>query len=74
MACASATEARGGEAAIGPSLEIGNQRPPRAVAARAVDVQLKAVAADVAYRLDRKLAEHGADRTAAACTESLCQQ
>lgn len=32
--------------------------PPRREAARAIDVQLQAVAGDVAYRLERKLAEH----------------
>ena len=45
-----------------------------AVAARAVDVQLQAVPADVAYRLEWKRAEHGANRNAAAVRESLCQQ
>ena len=50
VARAAAAETRGGEAAIGPAFKV--DRPPRAVAARAVDVQLEAVAGDVAYRLE----------------------
>ncbi len=52
VASAAAAETCSREAAIGPSLEVGTQRPPRAVTARAVDVQLQAVPADVAYRLE----------------------
>jgi hypothetical protein len=52
-----AAETRSGEAAIGPKLKV--DRSPRAVAARAVDVQLKTVPVDVAYRLEWKRAEHG---------------
>ena len=58
VACAGATEARSGEAAISRSLEVGGQRTSRAVAVRAVDMQLQAVPADVGYRLDWKCAEH----------------
>jgi hypothetical protein len=50
---AAEAEARGGEAAIGPALKV--VQPPRAVAARAVVVQLKAVAGDVANGLEWKL-------------------
>jgi hypothetical protein len=46
MARATAAEARGREAAIGPAREVARQ-PSSGVTARAVDVQLKAVAADV---------------------------
>jgi hypothetical protein len=46
VARAAAAETRGGEATIGPAPKI--DPPPRAVAARAVDVQLEAV-----LRLDR---------------------
>jgi hypothetical protein len=35
--------------------------PTRREAARAVDVQLQAVAGDVAYRLEWKRAQHGLD-------------
>jgi Resolvase, N terminal domain len=59
-----ACRGHGGEAAIGPSLKVGGQRAPRAVAARAVDVQLQAVPADVAYCLEWKRAKHGANRNA----------
>jgi hypothetical protein len=48
---------RGSEAAIGPTIDVG--QPSRAVAARAVNVQLQAVPAGVAYRLEWKLADHG---------------
>jgi hypothetical protein len=72
VARAGAAEARGGEAAIGPGLEV--DQLPRAVAARAVDMQLKAVLADVAYRLEWKRAEHSANRNSAACPQSLRQQ
>lgn len=61
VAFASATKARGGEAAIGRALKV--DRPPRAVAARAVDVEFQAVPADVANRLKWKLTEHGATVT-----------
>ena len=57
VARAAAAKSRGGEAAIGPALEV--DQPPRAVATRAVDVQLKAVAGDVTDSLEWKLAEHG---------------
>jgi hypothetical protein len=67
-----ASETRSGEAAIGAGPKV--DRPPRAVAARAVDMQLKAVAGYVAYRLERKRAEHGANRNAAARHESQSQQ
>jgi len=72
VARSGAAKTRNGEAAIGAALKV--DWPPRAVAARAVNVQLKAVAADVAYRLEWKRKEHGADRNAAASQESLCQQ
>jgi hypothetical protein len=49
-------------------------KPPRCEAARAIDVQLQAVAGDVANGLEWKLAEHGANRNAAASRESLSQQ
>jgi hypothetical protein len=65
VARAAAAETRAGEAAVGPTSKVG--RPPRAVAAWAVDVQLEALAADVAYRLDWKRAEHSANRNAADC-------
>ena len=55
-------------------VKVGGQRPPRAVAVRAVDVQLQAVPTNVAYRPEWKRAEHGANRNAAARPESLCQQ
>src|SRR4029453_18145940 len=67
--CAAAAETRGGEAAIGPALEV--DRPARAVAARAVDVHLKAKAADVADGLEWKRAKHGTKRNAVASRESL---
>jgi hypothetical protein len=57
VARAGAAETRGGEAAICPALKV--DRPPRAVTARAVDVQLEAVPIDVADRLAGKPAEHG---------------
>jgi hypothetical protein len=69
--CAAATEASGGEA-IGPAIEIGWL--PRAVAARAIDMQLKAMMADVADGLEWERAKHGAKRNAAASRESLSQQ
>ena len=59
VARAGAAKTRGREAAIGPALKV--DRPPRAVAARAVDVQLEAVSADVAYRLEWKRAKHASD-------------
>jgi hypothetical protein len=67
-----AAEARGREAAIGPAPKV--DQPSRAVAARAIDVQLDAAAADVADCLEWKLAKHGANRNAAASSESLGQQ
>ena len=69
---AGAAETSGGEAAIGPALKV--DRPTRAVATRAIDVHLKAVPADVAYRLEWKRPKHGATRNAAASRESLSQQ
>jgi hypothetical protein len=72
VARAAAAETRGGEAAVRPTLKV--DRPPSAVAARAVDVQLEAVARDVSYRLEWKRAKHGVKRNAAASFESLCQQ
>ena len=60
-----AAEARGGEAAIGPALEV--DQPPRAAAARAVYVQLKAVNGYVADRLEWKLAEHARDLECGCC-------
>jgi len=59
VARAAAAETRGGEAAIRPALDV--DRPPCAVAARAVHVQLKAMPADVANGLERKFAEHACD-------------
>jgi hypothetical protein len=44
------------------------------IAARAVDVQLQALQADVANGLKRKRTEHGPKRNAAAAQEPLCQQ
>jgi len=48
--------------------------PPRREAARAIDVQLQAVAGDVAYCLEWKRAEHGPNRNAAASREPQSQQ
>jgi hypothetical protein len=56
---AAAAEARRGEAAIGPAIEVGWL--PRAVAGRAIDVQLEARAGYVAYGQERKLAKHARD-------------
>jgi hypothetical protein len=60
---AGAAEARRGEAAIGPALEVN--QPPRAVAAREVYVQ--AVNGYVADRLEWKLAEHARDVECGCC-------
>jgi len=59
VARAAAAETRGGEAAVRPTLKV--DRPPSAVAARAVNVQLKAMPADVANGLEWKFAEHACD-------------
>jgi hypothetical protein len=48
--------------------------PPCREAARAIDVQLKTVPGDVAYRLEWQCAEHSGDGNPAARPESLCQQ
>ena len=63
---------RGSEAAIGPAPKV--DQLSCAAATWAVDVQLKAVAGDVANRLEWNLAEHGANRNAALSTKSQRQQ
>jgi hypothetical protein len=73
VAMSGAAEAGLGKWPITPADIIGRD-DAGCVAARAVDVQLQAVPTDVAYRLEWKLAEHGADRSAAARPKSLCQQ
>jgi hypothetical protein len=73
MALSSAAKASPGKWPIAPTGIIGRD-DTGCVAARAVDVQLQAVVADVTDRLEWKCAEHGANRNAAPRLESLCQQ
>jgi hypothetical protein len=73
VALVSAAKASLGKEPITPASIIGRD-DAGCVAARAVDVQLQTVSADVTYRLEWKRPEHGANRNAAACLESLCQQ
>ena len=72
MACTGAADARCGEQRSAQRFKV--EQPPRALAARAVDVQFKAVAGDVADGLEWQRAKHGENLTAAASREFLCQQ
>jgi len=65
---AGAAKAGRGNEPIAPAGIVGRD-DARCVAVRAVDVQLRAVPTDVAYGLEWKPSEHGANRNAAGCPD-----